>query len=58
MGVFQGRRILPVFAEDILPVGRTDLREFELVVVLVHAVDLLTGRRAKNLDDFDQLVNA
>lgn len=34
-----------------------DLREFVLHIVGVHSPDLLAGWCAKNLDDFDELVD-
>jgi len=45
-------------SEDLLPRQRSDLRESVLLVVRVHGLNLLFGRRTKNLDDLDQLVDS
>ena len=57
-GEFNVLRTWTVLGEDLSQVGGLDLRELELVIVMVHRVDLLTVRRAQNLNDFDKLVNA
>jgi hypothetical protein len=44
--------------EHLVPWVRFYLRKLKLRVVRVHTVDLLTGRCAKDFDDFDKLVNA
>ena len=36
----------------------SDLRELVFHVVWIHGADLFATRRAQDLDDFDQLVNA
>ncbi len=43
---------------DLVPGVCADLGELELVVVGVHAVNLLARRRAQDLDDLHQLVHA
>eukprot|EP00042_Codosiga_hollandica_P047769 m.523355 g.523355 ORF g.523355 m.523355 type:complete len:537 (-) comp57523_c0_seq15:1321-2931(-) len=43
--------------EHLGPRMGTDQRKLELVVVGVHAEDLVARRRPKHLDDFDELVN-
>lgn len=43
--------VAAVLLEDGLPLTLLDLRELELHVVLVHRVDLLPRRRAKDFDD-------
>mmetsp|Transcript_58256 Transcript_58256/g.102476 ORF Transcript_58256/g.102476 Transcript_58256/m.102476 type:complete len:215 (-) Transcript_58256:540-1184(-) len=43
--------------EDAAPGVCTNLRELELLVVGVHGLELLLGRRAEDLDDLHQLVD-
>mmetsp|Transcript_23299 Transcript_23299/g.48727 ORF Transcript_23299/g.48727 Transcript_23299/m.48727 type:complete len:208 (+) Transcript_23299:663-1286(+) len=45
-------------SEDLAPLTRLDLGEFELGVVGVHGGYFLAGGRAEDLDDFDELVYA
>lgn len=47
-----------VHTEHLVPRVRLDLREFELLVVRIHALNLFACRRAQHLDNLHQLIDS